>query len=553
MNIKKNLAIVVSLSALISTYAAEPTITDVTAQQRYPWNGKIDISYKVTGDIAAEARERGLITSLKVTATDESANKTYTATKLSGDMALTAGTHSLIWDLGEDGIPIKSSSVVFQVSCEKTPATYCVIDLSGGTSASSYPVSYLTSPPTSGGFNADVYKTTKLVLRRIEPGSFMMCGKYNVTLTKPFYCGVFEVTQRQYELVVGSRPSYFKNVSYYATRPVEQVSYDNIRGSSNGAQWPASAAVDANSFVGKFRARTQIDCFDLPTEAQWEYACRAGTTTDFNNGTNLTGADKDANLKNLGRYKYNGGQNGSEGGGTDSGTAKVGSYQPNAWGLYDMHGNVSEWCLDGYGRIVSGVEDPVGSSTATRRIVRGGCWYFIPSACTSSRSSVVDYSSSFVYYYNGFRIVRTLSSVETAGTLCAGTVSWTGEGGGADHTVTTPEEVPYSYFDNDYPSLLAEYGGDYEAAALATAANGHNKVWECFVAGISPTNATSVFTAKINMVDGAPVVKWEPDLNTNGVIRAYKVYGKETLDGGGEWQYPTNSLHRFFKVTVEMP
>jgi hypothetical protein len=55
------------------------------------------------------------------------------------------------------------------------------------------------------------------------------------------------------------------------------------------------------------------------------------------------------------------------------------------------------------------------------------------------------------------------------------------------------------------------------------------------------------------MVDGAPVVKWEPDLNTNGVIRAYKVYGKETLEGGGEWQYPTNSLHRFFKVTVEMP
>ena len=120
-------------------------------------------------------------------------------------------------------------------------------------------------------------------------------------------------------------------------------------------------------------------------------------------------------------------------------------------------------------------------------------------------------------------------------------------------STTTPEEVPYSYFDNDYPSLLAEYGGDYEAAALATAANGHNKVWECFVAGISPTNATSVFTAKINMVDGAPVVSWEPDLNTSGVIRAYKVYGKETLEGGGEWQYPTNSLHRFFKVTVEMP
>lgn len=122
-----------------------------------------------------------------------------------------------------------------------------------------------------------------------------------------------------------------------------------------------------------------------------------------------------------------------------------------------------------------------------------------------------------------------------------------------DHTVTTPEEVPYSYFDNDYPTLLAEHGGDYEAAALATAANGHNKVWECFVAGISPTNETSSFVAKIEMVAGMPIVTWDPDLNTNGVVRTYKVYGKETLEAGGEWQYPTNSLHRFFKVEVGLP
>ena len=122
-----------------------------------------------------------------------------------------------------------------------------------------------------------------------------------------------------------------------------------------------------------------------------------------------------------------------------------------------------------------------------------------------------------------------------------------------DHTVTTPEEVPYSYFDNDYPTLLAEHGGDYEAAALATAANGHNKVWECFVAGICPTNETSSFVAKIEMVAGMPIVTWDPDLNTNGVVRTYKVYGKETLEAAGEWQYPTNSLHRFFKVEVGLP
>jgi hypothetical protein len=80
-------------------------------------------------------------------------------------------------------------------------------------------------------------------------------------------------------------------------------------------------------------------------------------------------------------------------------------------------------------------------------------------------------------------------------------------------------------------------------------------VWECFVAGISPTDETAEFTAKIEMQGDTPVVTWEPDLNENGAKseRLYKVYGRESLDDSSPWQYPTNSLHRFFKVTVEMP
>lgn len=104
-------------------------------------------------------------------------------------------------------------------------------------------------------------------------------------------------------------------------------------------------------------------------------------------------------------------------------------------------------------------------------------------------------------------------------------------------------------------TLLASiHGGDYEAAAKATAANGHNKVWECYVAGISPTDIAAKFTAKIEMKDGNPVITWEPNLNTDGTaVRIYKIYGSETLENGGDWQCPTNSLHRFFKVGVEMP
>ena len=125
---------------------------------------------------------------------------------------------------------------------------------------------------------------------------------------------------------------------------------------------------------------------------------------------------------------------------------------------------------------------------------------------------------------------------------------------GSGYTLTSPEPVPYSWL-RQYNLGVAS--GDFEAAANAASGKvqggAATSVWEEFVAGTDPTNALSVFTAKIEMLDGAPIVTWDPNLNTNGVVRTYKVYGSETLENGGVWQYPTNSLHRFFRVTVEMP
>ena len=157
---------------------------------------------------------------------------------------------------------------------------YMVVDLSGGTSASNYPVSYLSGVPSDGW--TDEYKTTKLVMRRIPAGTFTMGSpsgelsrsdderQHRVTLTKDFYIGVFEVTQRQWELVMGNWPSYFSNTTYYQTRPVEQVTYSDIRGYSAGTHWPANDAVDAESFMGRLRAKTGLATLDLPTESQWE-------------------------------------------------------------------------------------------------------------------------------------------------------------------------------------------------------------------------------------------------------------------------------------------
>jgi formylglycine-generating enzyme required for sulfatase activity len=293
---------------------------------------------------------------------------------------------------------------------------YLVIDLSSGPSASYYPVAYLSSVPASGW--TDEYKTTKLVLRRIPAGTFVMgsptneLGRYSdetqhqVTLTQDFYIGVFEMTQKQWERVMGAWPSYFDNVSYRDARPVEQVNYNVVRGSSPA--WPGyNNNVDANSFMGRLRARTGR-AFDLPTESQWEYAGRAGATTALNSGCNLTDKYSDPGMDEVGRYYDNSGAGGNENdsdGDTSVGTAKVGSYQANHWGLYDMHGNVREWCLDWYGMYPGTVTDPKGPSTGSDRVQRDGNWTCFACLC---RVATREYCSPHLIYKRvGFRVVLT--------------------------------------------------------------------------------------------------------------------------------------------------
>ena len=271
----------------------------------------------------------------------------------------------------------------------KDGAMYCVVDLSGGPNASSYPVEYMDAEP-DGGFNTPEYKTAKLVLKRVEAGSFVMGHSeesdnqpHSVVLTKPFYMGIFEVTQKQWERVMGTRPSEFSGDA----NPVERVSYDMICGSRGGAKWPASDAVDYDSFLGRLRQKTNLN-FGLPTEAQWEYACRAGTTTCYSYGDI---ADGDYMW-----FRDN----------SSKRTHEVGTRKPNRWGFYDMHGNVWEWCRDWYAKELSMGTDPRGSSSGSGRVSRGGCWYFNASICTSSYRD--GYGPSDSYDFIGFRLSRTL-------------------------------------------------------------------------------------------------------------------------------------------------
>ena len=296
---------------------------------------------------------------------------------------------------------------------------YILVDLSGGPSAEYYPVRSInvekfTDRKTGVVTWKDAYKTSGLVLKRVKPGTLESHGmKFQVTHS--YYMGVFEVTQRQYELVMGQNPSWFGED---CRKPVEQVKYDLIRGKDLGRNWPMSLEVDEESFLGRLRRKTGLR-FDLPTEIQWEYVCRAGTQGEYDGEKDSKAMDK------LGRYCDNGGCIPDPEGTRDAkgkvktiacGPAAVGSYRANAWGFYDLHGNIWEWCLDryegngwvndGYGQgdaRKESVVDPFGGVYGSSRSQRGGGWGFKNYDCRASIRGRL--ASDGGWNAHGFRIV----------------------------------------------------------------------------------------------------------------------------------------------------
>ena len=373
------------LAAAIALAADQVAVTDVTARQLAmndlkvtqiaPWGLAID--FDIEGAIANYVLDVRSITS--------DGAVTNVAKTLLGDVGCSNGAHRVYWNTAKDEISIEKERATIMVGYR--PPRYCIIDLSGGTNATSFAVSYRDTPP-EGGFNVAAYKTTNLVLRCCSAGAEPL-GRYS--LTKDFYAGLFEVTQKQWELVMGTKgtnETKLKGVG--KTYPAYFVaSYNDIRGSTLGANWPASSEVDAASFMGVLRAKTGLTELDLPTEAQWEYTCRAGTTTVYYTG------DDEAALATAGWYWSN----------SDSTTHPVGEKTANAWGFYDMHGNVWEWCLDWEGCELSG-SDPIGAATGTNRILRGGGWGTGYEYATCSGRTYVCTPDDYGIY--GFRVFMTV-------------------------------------------------------------------------------------------------------------------------------------------------
>ena len=262
----------------------------------------------------------------------------------------------------------------------------------------------------------NVCRSTEMWLRRIPSGTFRMGSQANnehgwmvnetpqheVTLDE-FYMGIFECTQKQWTLLMGRNPSF----NLEDDHPVEQVTIEDIRGVAG-----YKSNVKDDSFMGRLRKMAFQNngnlFFDLPTEAQWEYACRANTESDLNSGENLTEYEgADPALDKLGRYRF------SKKAFVEH--VKVGSYEPNDWGLYDMHGNVFEWCLDWSGDYdIQRNENPVGPDMPSQSpkycILRGGGYKSKPAECRSAyrakgRTGMSENTKDEDAPARGFRIV----------------------------------------------------------------------------------------------------------------------------------------------------
>lgn len=216
----------------------------------------------------------------------------------------------------------------------------------------------------------------------IPAGSFLMgsdAGAENerpvheVVISKPFYLSKHEVTQAQYEALVGFNPAFFPRCG--PNCPAEFVPWEEVQ-----------------LFLHRLNEKERSTAYRLPTEAEWEYACRAGTSTEYAFGDDPAP---------LGEYAWTG-EN------ADKQTHRVGLKRSNPWGLYDMHGNVWEWVQDGIGPYPAGpVEDPLYDDGGAQKVLRGGSWSFSNPAsfrCSTRHRDVPDLR---IYSY-GFRIVKEL-------------------------------------------------------------------------------------------------------------------------------------------------
>lgn len=371
---KKLLSFCVAFSSAAAL--AAPEVTSLVVRQLWPFSSKLRVEYQITGATGAT----DLDASVTVDGVTTPVNAEYVDSEIRSVDKPVSGAIIIDAEKQFAGCGSAISATVSLTASDAAARKYMVIDLSSGVDSTSYPVSYLADVPAGGW--TDEYKKEKLVLRRVEAGScgmgannsqtslgtdnYKYCPARQVTLTHGYYIGVFEVTQRQWELVVGTHPS---QAGIGDTYPLENMTWEDVRGMNLGTNWPYSSEVDASSFIGKMRARTLLRV-DLPTAAQWENAAHAGCASQSGlpNGTHATAIDDPALLN----YAHIGG----------GAAVPVGTLAANNWGLYDVLGNVAELCVDRFqtSQTMESQEygnfrqDPVGPGNSYTRTNWGGIY-----------------------------------------------------------------------------------------------------------------------------------------------------------------------------------
>ncbi len=304
----------------------------------------------------------------------------------------------IVWrpDISWPGHKASETSLSFRLVAWPTNDTppYLVVDLA--TNSAERVRYYVSTNAIPGGLLANKdYRTTKLVFRRIEAkGVTWNMGldnaQHEVTLDHDYYIGVFELTCGQLYTVTKSKGGYFAGVEWKMRACDSRSIYTTIRGGND--YWPP-VAPKSGTFLAVVRHLTGglVD-IDLPGEAEWEFACRAGyDNAHWGDGSAISIVDNvDDNLSRIARYKKH---DGFIGGtlnpynklnytiGPTNGVAIVGSYAPNAWGLYDMHGNVMEYCLDAWQADITGEGGAVIESTSATRVMKGGRYAYDPASC----------------------------------------------------------------------------------------------------------------------------------------------------------------------------
>ena len=371
----KHVISVLIVSAVVSAVAfAAPTVTVTSVVQDASFN-RVRVSYALTEDAVVTWTVK----------TNSVAVDPQCTTRVWGDInrkiAVPGGTFE--WAAAEELADFFSPSATIEVTLTawptNAPPDYMVVDCAGKSNVTYY----VDAASVPLGVTNDLYKTTKMVMRKIPAvGVTWKMGspsgetgrddtferRHDVTLTEDYYIGIYPVTQDQYRcLAGGNAPCAFANLPNSGMRPVEKVTYYGLRGKGNGVCWAATnQSHRVSSTLLAMRNATGIK-FDFPTDAQWEYACRAGTSSAYNDGTSSMDA-----------VGWNSSNWANDPACVSNETHVVGLLKPNAWGLYDMHGNIAEWVLDWHRAINNGAAetDPAGGNSANNdyHFMRGGYW-----------------------------------------------------------------------------------------------------------------------------------------------------------------------------------